>query len=91
MTFFIYLNFVEIFCFLQNELFFLKNYIILLKLKCPSGGSGLFCCLNGADNPDCCSNGGKGQFCCSNGANNPDCCSNGGKGLKFEISLMAYF
>lgn len=59
-------------------------------MQCANGGSGLFCCTNGAENvdccenggsgPDCCTNGGKGQYCCANGADNVDCCDNGGKG-----------
>jgi hypothetical protein len=40
---------------------------------CDNGGSGAFCCVNGADNADCCENGGSGSFCCVNGANNADC------------------
>ena len=47
---------------------------------CKNGGSGPFCCLNGANNIDCCTNNGRGRFCCKNGSNNRDCCINEGSG-----------
>ena len=45
----------------------------IIFLQCATGGSGPYCCKNGADNPDCCENGGKGKYCCTNGQNVPGC------------------
>jgi len=36
--------------------------------------AGPFCCLNGAQNEDCCANNGVGPYCCTGGdVNSPDC------------------
>ncbi|CRL04078.1 CLUMA_CG017191, isoform A, partial [Clunio marinus] len=43
-----------------------QNEVVDEPQGCSNGGSGQYCCLNGADNPDCCDNGGRGPFCCAN-------------------------